>query len=64
MRVYALTDLGKKIADKSGVPKEESAVLQFLKRNKTGTDSEMDVVGELYVVKRLIKRGLVQELTT
>ena len=64
MRVYALTELGKRIASKGEGSDEEVRVLQFLKSNKASTDDEVEVSGgERYILRHLVERGLVKELT-
>lgn len=64
MRVYALTELGKRIASTKDGSDESLRVLQFIKENRTVTDSELEVVGgESYIVRHLKERGLVKELT-
>ena len=62
-RVYALTELGKKVTRNMDGGTDEMRVLNYLRDNKTATDDQLDVVGERWVVKRLKKRGLIKELT-
>lgn len=66
IRIYGLTKLGKKITSNGASGDgEEVKVLQYLRENRTATDSELEVVGgERWLLKRLKSRGLVQELTT
>lgn len=65
IRVFALTELGKRIALTKNGDDEEMRVLQFLKENRTGTDDELSVAGgERYTIRRLKERGLLKELTT
>jgi hypothetical protein len=64
MRVFCLTDLGKRIASTKEGSTDEMRVLQYLKDNKTGTDAELEVVAERYVIRKLLSRGLIKELTT
>ena len=65
IRVYALTELGKKIALTKNGDDEEIRVLQFLKENRTGTDDELSVAGgERYTIRQLKERGLIKELTS
>ena len=65
MRVYGLTKLGERIASTKVGSNEEMRVLQFLFENKTGTEDELVVVGgDRYTMKKLVKEGLVRELTT
>ncbi|KKL03930.1 hypothetical protein LCGC14_2621240, partial [marine sediment metagenome] len=53
MRIFGLTDLGKKVASTKEGDDEEMRTLQYLRENKTGTDSELEVVGgEGYVLRR------------
>lgn len=61
-----MTKLGRKItsSDVGGDP-DEVKVLNYLRENRTATDSELEVVGgESWMMKRLKKQGLVTELTT
>lgn len=65
MKVYGLTKLGWKIASTKYEDTEEFKVLSYLKDNKTGTSSELEIIGgESYVLRKLKERGLIQELTT
>lgn len=65
IRVFALTELGKRIASKGAGDDEEIRVLQFLSSNKASTSDEVEVAGgERYILRRLKERGLVKELTT
>jgi hypothetical protein len=64
VRVYALTDLGKKVTRTlDGTNSEEMRILNYLRDYKTATDDELDKVGERWVVRRLKSRGLIKELT-
>ena len=63
MRVYSLTELGKKVTRSMDGSGDEMRVLNYLRDNKTATDDQLDVVGERWVVRGLKKRGLVKELT-
>ena len=63
MRVYALTKLGKKVTRACDESSEEMKILQHLRENGQATDSELEMVGELWLVKVLKRRGLVKELT-
>ena len=65
MKVFALTDLGKKIVkNRESSSDGEMKVLQFIRENRTATDSELEVVGGNYLVRGLKRKGLVKELTT
>ena len=64
MRVFALTQLGKKMASSRWENTDEFRVLSYLKDNKTGTDSELDVIGGRHILRKLRDRGLIKELTT
>jgi len=65
MRVFGLTELGKRIVSTRDGSDEEMRVLQFLRENRTGTDDELEVAGgEMYILRQLKDRGLVRELTT
>ncbi len=64
MEVYALTELGRKIAKTKNGDDEELKVLQFMKERKTVTNSELDGFSESYIVKHLIREGLVKKLTS
>lgn len=63
MRVYALTELGKKVTHSVDADSDEMRVLNYLRDNKTATDDQLDVVGERWIVRRLKRRGLIKELT-
>lgn len=64
MRVFALTELGRKIASTRDGTSDELRVLQHIKENRTATDDELDVVSERYIVRGLKEKGLIKELTT
>ena len=64
MRVFGLTELGRRIASTKDGSDEETRVLQFIKENRAVTDDELEVIGgESYMVRHLKERGLVKELT-
>lgn len=64
MRVYALTDVGKKVArNQDGTDADEMRVLNYLRDNKTATDDQLDIAGERWVISGLKRRGLIKELT-
>ena len=64
MRVFALTELGKKVVNTSWEPTDEFRIMARLKEGKTGTDSELEVVGGRHTIRKLKDRGLIKELTT
>ena len=65
MRVYTLTELGKRLARTKDSDSLEMRVLNFLYDNKSSTEEELYVVGgERHVMRHLVERGLVKELTT
>jgi hypothetical protein len=64
MRVYALTKLGKKMVDTKSEQTDEFRVLSHIRNNRTATDTELEVIGgERFVMRKLVERGLVKELT-
>lgn len=64
MKIFSLTKLGRKVASNHVGENEEGRVLRYLSENKTASDSELEVVGgEGWLVRRLVKSGLVKELT-
>jgi len=64
MRVYSLTELGKQVAKNKWEDSDEFRVLDYLRRNKSGTETEMDVITERYTLNKLKREGLIRELTT
>jgi len=62
MKLYALTEAGKVAAKREG-DDEEMKVLHFIKEHRTATAEELEVVAGSYVGKRLVRSGLVKELT-
>jgi len=65
VKVYGLTQLGRKVVSSRSNGSVEMKILQFLAENKTGLDSELEVLGgERWLMRRLVKEGLVKELTT
>jgi len=64
VEVYALTELGRKVArDKQG-DGDEMRVLHFIRDHKTATNEELGIVADSYVVKHLVREGLAKKLTT
>ena len=64
MRVYGLTDIGRKVTKTTEGSSDEMRVLNYLRDNKTATEDQLDIVAERWVVRSLKRRGLVKELTT
>ena len=65
MRVFGLTKLGRRVISDKWEDTEEFRVLDYLGRNKTATEGELEVIGgEKFVLRRLKERGLIRELTT
>lgn len=63
MRVYALTELGRKVTRNMDGSGDEMRILNYLRDNKTATDDQLDIVGERWMVRNLKGRGLIKELT-
>ncbi len=63
MRVYTLTELGKRVTRNMDGGTEEMRVLNYLRDNKSATDDQLDIVGDRATVRLLKKRGLIKELT-
>jgi hypothetical protein len=63
VRVFALTDLGKKVTSRDTEGGEEMRVLHYIRENETVTDDELELVGGRWMVRNLKKRGLIKELT-
>ena len=66
MRVYALTKLGRRMAEGGhNADADEMAVLRFMRNNHTATDEDIESLGlGRWVTKRLKERSLIAELTT
>lgn len=66
MKVFGLTDLGRRVARTKTGNSGEMRVMQYLYENRTATDSELDAVtGDArFICIRLKRRGLVRELTS
>ena len=66
MRVYALTELGRKVARTKTGATSEMRILQYLYENRTATDSELENIAEgaRYQCNSMKRRNLVRELTT
>lgn len=65
MRVYGLTELGRKVTRNwDGTDSNEMRVLNYLRDNKTATDDQLSVAGGRWVVRTLKRRGLIKELTS
>lgn len=66
MRVYALTKLGRRMAEGGhNADADEMAVLRFVRSNHTATDEDIEALGlGRWITKRLKERSLIVELTT
>ena len=63
MRVFALSQLGKKVASKGVGDDEERQLLSYLQENKTGTEDELGIVASKHTLRKLVRQDLVRELT-
>lgn len=65
IQIFSLTKLGRDATRNSSNGSDELRVLNFLRDNKTATDSELEVAGgERWLLRRLKSQGLIKELTT
>lgn len=64
MRVYGLTELGKKVIRNKWEDTEDFRILDYVRNNRSATESELDVIGSRYAIRNLKERGLIRELTT
>ena len=64
MRIFALTGLGKRTLRDGTAEPEELKVLEHLEKVKTSADTELECVGERWLINRLKERGKIKELTT
>lgn len=65
MKLYKLTKLGRQAIhtlDGTTDP-DEKRILDYLKDYKTGTDSQLAMAGETWVVRSLVRQKLIKELT-
>jgi hypothetical protein len=62
-KMYKLTDLGKLAYKNGGMSQEETKVIDYLKNYKTATSSQLDCVGEGWVVRNLVSHGYVRDLS-
>lgn len=62
-RVYKITKLGKRVIRDSSLSEDELRILQYLKDNKSASGSQLEVVGERWMLRSLQRRKLVKELT-
>ena len=63
MRVYKLTKLGIKVASGHSTDSDEMRVLQFVRDRGRVLDEELRG-DDIYLIRRLKDRGLVEELTS
>jgi len=65
MRVYALTRLGRKMAEGGhNADEDEMAVLRFIRNNHTATDEDVEGLGlGRWITKKLKNARLIVELT-
>ena len=65
MKLYCRTVLGKRAtSDRSG-ESDELRILDYLADNRTATDDQMEVAGgDRFIIKDMIDKGLLKELTT
>jgi hypothetical protein len=65
MQLYCRTQLGKRIVSDRTGSQDELRVLDYLAANKTATDDQLEVAGaDRFMVKEMMKSGLIKELTT
>jgi len=66
MRLFALTELGRRAAQTGGSKSDEMRVLQYLYENRTATDETLEHVvdGAGSICRSLKRRNLVRELTS
>lgn len=62
-KVYVTTKAGRRILRDGSATGDELKVLQFIKDNRSASESQVEVVGSRWMVRHLQKRGLVKELT-
>lgn len=62
-KVYKITKSGKRVLRDSSLSVEELSVLQYLADNKSASTSQLELVGERWIVKSLHRRKLIKELT-
>lgn len=63
MKVYSLTKLGRRVTQTRTDSTPELKVLHFIRENAPVTEDELEVVGDRWIVRRLVKQKLVTELT-
>ena len=63
MKVYKLTKVGKKVVKNMSGDSEEMRILNYLRDYGTATDDQLEVVGETWLVKRLERDKIIEQLT-
>ena len=61
-KIYIATKRGKRVLRDGSISGEAATVLQFIKDNKSASSSQLETVGERWIVKNLQRKGLVKEL--
>ena len=56
MKIFSLTDLGKKVVRNGSADAEDMKILEYLWNNKTATDDELETVGERWRVRQLVPK--------
>ena len=62
-KVYVTTKAGRRVLRDGSASDEELKVLQYIKDNRSASESQIEVVGSRWLVRHLQKRKLVRELT-
>jgi hypothetical protein len=62
VKVYGITELGKKVLRSGNSPAEEERVLQYVKDYRTASDDALDVVADRWIVTKLVGGKLLKEL--
>ena len=62
MKVFVLTDVGKKVVRNRTGDADTLRVLDFLYDNKTATEEELAIAGERWKIRSLKRHGLINQI--
>ena len=60
-RIYETTKQGRKAYHRVALSSDELKVMEYLIGSKSASESQLEVVGELWLIRSMKRRGLIKE---